>query len=110
MITQGSPEQVAKFREDKQLPFECYSDQQRTVYKAFGLGKAGLRQMMAGSVMAAGPKALFRGGLGVPQGDIKQMSGSFVIDQQGNIRLAYYSKTIADNPSNDLLLETFRRP
>lgn len=105
VVTMGSPQQAADFREKKRLPFPCLSDPEQNLYRAFHLPRAGFGQMAAPAVMLAGPKALFRGGLGVPRGDIKQMPGTFVIDRDGIIRLAYYSTNIADNPANDRLIE-----
>lgn len=82
----------------------CMVDSDQAAYRAFGLGSGSLGAFLAPSVVAAGIKAYSEGyGGGKPVGDVMQMPGTFVINAAGRIALAYYSKTVADHPRDELL-------
>jgi hypothetical protein len=82
----------------------CMVDTDQAAYRAFGLGSGSLGAFLAPSVVAAGVKAYSEGyGGGKPVGDVLQMPGTFVVDASGKITLAYYSKTVADHPRDELL-------
>jgi peroxiredoxin len=84
----------------------CMVDSDQAAYRAFGLGSGSLGAFLAPSVVAAGIKAYSEGyGGGKPVGDVMQMPGTFVITAAGRIALAYYSKTVADHPRDELLKE-----
>jgi peroxiredoxin len=51
-----------------------------------------------------GLKAVLRGGVGIPVGDVWQMPGTFVIDREGTIRFAHYPSSSVEWPSNGELL------
>ncbi len=41
---------------------------------------------------------------GIPQADVMQLPGVFLIDTDGNIRYSYFSKDASDHPPVDTLL------
>ena len=87
----------------------CMVDVDQSAYRAFGLGSGTIGAFLAPSVVAAGVKAYAEGyGGGKPVGDVLQMPGTFVIDTTGRITLAYYSKTVADHPSDDIIRRAVR--
>jgi peroxiredoxin len=45
----------------------------------------------------------------LPQGDVAQRPGTFVVAQDGRVVLAHYNRNSADNPSSDELLAAVRR-
>ncbi|MEY3989817.1 MAG: hypothetical protein RI985_898 [Chloroflexota bacterium] len=82
----------------------CMVDLDQSAYRAFGLGSGSIGAFLAPSVVAAGVKAYAEGyGGGTPVGDVLQMPGTFVIRPSGEIALAYYSRTVADHPSDVVL-------
>ena len=82
----------------------CMVDTDQAAYRAFGLGSGSLGAFLAPSVVAAGVKAYSEGySGGKPVGDVLQMPGTFVSAGSGRITLAYYSKTVADHPRDELL-------
>ena len=82
----------------------CMVDADQAAYRAFGLGGGSIGAFLAPSVVVAGVKAYADGyGGGKPVGDVLQMPGTFVIDPAGRIRLAYYSRTVADHPGDNVL-------
>ncbi len=74
------------------------ADPSGALYRAFDLGKAGLKELLGFSVWGRGLKAIFTGNTpGVPRGDTLQMPGVFLI-HQGRILREFVHKTIADRP------------
>jgi peroxiredoxin len=72
------------------------SDPQQQVYRAFGLARGTLWQVLGLGVWWPGVKAILRGHLpGKPQGDIFQLPGAFVV-HQGKIVQAFRAATSAE--------------
>ncbi len=104
----GSPEQTAAFRQRHDLPFLCLSDPQKRAYQAFRLARGSAWQIAGPANWAGGLKALVRGGVGVPQGDVLQMPGAFVIDPLGRLRYVHYSDKQVDRPSHEAMMAAMR--
>ncbi len=108
VVTMGTPEQAAAFRQRRELTFPCLADPDREAYRAFGLGRGTLGQIAGPAVWGAGIKALARGGIGVPVGDTMQMPGAFIIDREGVVRWVHYPANQAERPSHEAMLEVLR--
>ncbi len=88
---------------------ECMVDSDQHAYRAFALGAGGVGAFLAPSVVAAGVRAYADGyGGGKPVGDVLQMPGTFVIRADGKIALAYYSRTVADHPRDEVLVQALQ--
>lgn len=106
LIGQGDVVQTHAFCRDHAVPFPCLADPQRKAYAAYGLGAGRPTQIFGLRVWWRGLSALRRGYLaGKPIGDVRQMPGLFIVDQQGIIRFIHRYRDIADNPPNEVLLE-----
>lgn len=82
----------------------CLSDPQQAAFRAFRIGRAGALEVFAPSVFVAGARAALEGHFaGAPSGDPLQLGATFVIGAGGRVRLAYYSRTVADHPSSAVL-------
>ena len=88
----------------------CMIDQNQQAYQHFGLGRAGLGAFFAPQVAIEAVKITREGyGAGAPiGGDVMQMPGTFVVDRSGHFTLTYYSRSIADHPSDDKLQTALR--
>jgi peroxiredoxin len=109
IVTQGTPEEAKFFCEQRAPGLVCLADPQRTAYQAYGLERANLWQsFLSLNVWRSNRRLKRERGWGTelpPAGqDPMQMAGTFVIGQDGRIRLPYYYDDIADHPSLDLLL------
>ena len=109
VVAMGTPQQAAEFRRRMNLPFVVLADAEQQLYRAFGVGRGTFAQIAGPAVWLSGAKALLRGGVGKPTGDVLQMSAAFVIDQHGIVRLAHRSVNSADNPTNDELIEKLQQ-
>jgi peroxiredoxin len=109
LVTQGTPEQAKAFCEDRAPGVFCLADPERKAYAAYGLERASIWQTFLSRAVWRSNRRLQRArGWNVewpPKGqDTMQMAGTFVIAQDGRIRLPYYYDHIADHPPADLLL------
>lgn len=101
----AEPEEAQRFCGDRAPGILCLSDPQRTAFRAFGIGLAGPLELMTPDVFFAGAQATLEGHLpGPPTGDVFQMPAAFVIGADGRVRLAYYSRNVADYPHVATLL------
>lgn len=77
---------------------ERISDPEGHLYRAFGLERAGLAEMLSPSVWVRGISAILGGNLpGIPRGDMLRMPGAFVINQ-GKVAKSHFHRTIAERP------------
>jgi hypothetical protein len=107
-VTQGKPTAALEFCKRYAPGVVCLADPERKAYRAYGLERGGLWQVILSPQVLLGTMRAWRHGhgTGLPlRGqDVMQMSGTFIIGPDGKIRLPYYYDTIADHPLTDLLL------
>lgn len=109
IITQGTPQEAKVFCEQRAPGILCLADPERKAYEAYGLERANIWQsFLSINVWRSNRRLKRERGWNTelpPRGqDALQMAGTFVIGQDGRIRLPYYYDDIADHPSVDLLL------
>ena len=110
LVGMGDREQTETFRRDFAPEFSIVCDPERRLYQAYGLKRAGLFQMASPSMLVKGMKALGSGlGMGLPRGDVLQLSGVFIIDTQGTVRFGYHAVNPADHPTPEELLSALSR-
>jgi hypothetical protein len=86
-----------------------FSDPQRALYEAFGLGEAGAFEFLAPAVFLRGVGTILKHGVGAPSGDVRQMPGVFLL--RGNeILKAFRHRSIADRPDYEGLACPVARP
>jgi peroxiredoxin len=105
LVGLGTPDQAEAFRKQFSLSFPIICDPEKKLYRIYGLGRSSVSRMVSPAVLFKGLKALSRGYTpSVPQSDVMQLAGVFLIDTAGNIRYAHYSKDPSDHPSIETLL------
>lgn len=108
-IFQYRAEPTAHFCRRRGAPFDCLGDPEREAYRAVGLERGGPLEFLGPQAAIGALKAAAHGNfLGVPQGDVTQRPGTFVVAPDGSLTLAHYNRNAADNPSNDELLGAVR--
>lgn len=104
LITMSPPDDAAEFRRQFDLPFTVLSDPEQTAYRAFDVPRGGWLSLMGPQTWSVGLAATLQHGVGKPSGDLRQLSGAYVVDTQGTIRYAHGSQHSADLPDHDRLI------
>jgi len=109
LVTFTRPRNLRGFRHRLGLAYSVLADEDRAVYRAYGLGRGRWWRVWSVGTMRAYGRLLRAGHRPtVPEGDTLQLGGDFVIDPCGRIAYAYRSTGPADRPSVDDLLTAVR--
>lgn len=113
VVTMGKPEETEQFCAERAPGVNCYSDPSVNAYRLYGLSRGAADQLFGPAVWLKGAQATLEGKfdglpLGKPVGDPFQMPGVFVIDRDGRVVMAYYSKHAGDYPEDETLLRAVR--
>ena len=109
LVGLGSVEQTAAFKERFEVPFPMIADPGKRLFEAFRLKRGSTGSLLSAKMVFRGVTAMAKGhGIGVPQGDVRQRSGVFIIDTDERIRFSHYASGPADHPPVDTLLGALR--
>jgi peroxiredoxin len=110
LVGMGTPEQSAAFARQLDVPFPILSDPRQELYRAFELRRMSALGFFSPTVALKGVAAMVQGhGVGLPQGDIRQLPGVFVIDAAGQIVYSHYATDPADQPNAETILKALSR-
>ena len=101
---------AANFCRKREATMDCLGDPEREAYRAVGLERGGMGEVMAGPKAIGGMlKAARKGHIPHWQGgDVRQMPGTFVGGRDGRVALAHYNEDSSDNPPIGAVLEAVR--
>jgi peroxiredoxin len=105
-VFQYDDDATQRFCTGRKVPFDCLGDPDREAYEAVSLKRGSATQIVSPKTVVRALSAARHGAIGGPPqgGDIAQLPGTFVIDRDGRVVLAHYSRNSADNPAvNDVL-------
>lgn len=106
----GEPKHAQRYCGSLAPNVACYANKTKEAYKAFGLDRGSLLQLMGPQVFAAGARAVARGqNQGEATGDTLMLGGVFVIDQQGVFRYVHYDAHAGDHPDFAEILRAVKR-
>jgi peroxiredoxin len=108
LVTMSSADDAAGFRQQLSLPFACLSDPDQACYRAFQVPRGSMLAVAGPQTWGAAAATFFKYGAGAPSGDVKQLSGAFVVDRSGTIRYAQHARNSADLPSHAAMLDAVR--
>ena len=109
LVGLGSVEETAAFKKRFDVPFVMIADPEKQLFGAFHLKRASAASLLSAGMVAKGLVAISKGHhMGIPQGDVRQLPGIFIIDTDGRIRFSHYAKGPADHPRPEVLLERLR--
>ena len=109
LVGLGTVDETARFKSRFDLPFDMIADPERTLFKAFGLKRPSTGKLLSVGMAVKGVSAMLRGhGMGVPQGDVRQLPGVFIIDAGGRMRYRYYAEGPADHPEPEALFDVLQ--
>ena len=109
LVGMGSPKESKAFLKRFRIPFPMICDPKQTLYGAYGLKRMGILGFISPSLAIKSLSVVAQGNLGgMPEGDIKQLAGVFVIDASGIIQYRHLSEDPADFPSAEDVLEAVK--
>jgi peroxiredoxin len=109
LVGMGTPAESSAFAAKYDVPFPIVSDPGKMMYRTFDLKRMAPWGFLAPEVVLKGVSAMARGHhMGLPQGDVRQLPGVFVINTAGEIVFSHYAVDPADHPSVTVILEAVK--
>jgi hypothetical protein len=108
ILTFGTEAWARAWLRETDAPFPLLLDQDRRVYRAYGLERSVVRTWSPRTIWYYLRRASAGHRLRPVQGDPHQMGGDFIVDARGILRLAHRSRDPVDRPSSDRLLSVVR--
>ncbi len=109
IITFASASKAARVLQPWLSAFEVWVDPEREAYRAWGLGRRGLIDLLNPGTVRLYARAFIHGKRWRPrQWDIAQLGGDAVLDADGVVRLWHPGRTPDDRPPLDALIRALR--
>lgn len=106
LVGLGNVDDTAAFKKRFEIPFTMIADPEKRLFEAFRLRQASSGSLLSAGMVVKGLKALAKGhGIGVPQGDVRQLPGVFIIDSNGRIQFSHHASGPEDHPPAEVLLD-----
>ena len=81
------------------------ADKDKKLYRKFGLKQMSPLGFLSPSLALKGAAAIVGGhGIGIPQGDVRQLAGVFIINTAGQIVFSHLSSNPADYPDAETII------
>jgi len=110
VVTFEPSEAALAYVRDTDLPWPVLIDEQRTLYRAYGMERGSRRDTYSLSTIWAYLKLMLKGRLPHrSDSDIYQKGGDVLIDSGLIVRLHHVGSTPADRPPVERLIETIRK-
>lgn len=108
-VALGEPKHAQRYCPQLAPSATCLCDSDTAAHRTFGLKRGNLLQLAGPQVVVSALRAAQAGhSQGQTTGDPAVLSATFVVDQRGTIRYAYYSKFAGDHPDLTALLDAAR--
>ena len=105
LVGMGTPSESVEFAAKFKVPFPIVADPQKKLYRKFELKQMSTLGFFSPSVALKGVAAIVGGhGIGMPQGDVRQLPGVFIINTAGQIVFSHFSGNPADHPDAKTIL------
>ena len=99
LVGMGTPSESAEFAAKFNVAFPIVADPQKKLYRQFELKQMSTLGFFSPSLALKGVAAIVGGyGIGMPQGDVRQLPGVFIINTAGEIVYSHFSSNPADHP------------
>ena len=109
LVGMGPPKASRAFLKKFGLPFPMVCDPDRKLYEAYGLKRMSTLGFLSPSLALKSLSALSGGNrVGMPEGDVKQLAGVFIIDTTGHVRFRHLSADPSDFSSAEDVLAALK--
>jgi peroxiredoxin len=109
LVGMGTPAESNAFAAKYDVPYPIVSDPGKLMYRTFDLKRMAPWGFLAPEVVLKGVSAMARGHhMGLPQGDVRQLPGVFVINTSGEIVFSHYAADAADHPAVAVILDVVK--
>ena len=99
LVGLGTPSEADEFAAKYNIPFPIVADPEKKLYRKFGLKQMSTLGFLSPGLALKGVTAILGGhGIGMPQGDIRQLPGVFIINTAGQIIFNHIAENPADHP------------
>lgn len=110
VVTFEPPSAARAYVSETAIRWPVLSDESRSLYRAYGMGRARWRHLLGPSAMLAYVREVARGRLPRwPAADPIQQGGDVLIDAEGIVRMVHAGAGPGHRPSVDHLLEVRRK-
>lgn len=113
VVSQAAPDMLASFLKRYPKPYPVVGDPDRAAYRAFGLERTSLLNIVRPDVLLMYLWRMLTGTrVRVPYRgeDVMQLGGDFIVDRAGRVVYAYRSRVATDRPTVAALLAAVPRP
>ena len=105
LVGMGKPAESAEFAAKYNVPFPIVADPEKRLYRKYGLKQMSTLGLFSPSLAIKGISAIVGGhGIGMPQGDVRQLPGVFIINTAGLIVYSHFSSNPADHPDAQTII------
>ena len=105
LVGLGTPSEADEFAATYTIPFPIVADPEKKLYRKFGLKQMSTLGFLSPGLALKGFTAILGGhGIGMPQGDIRQLPGVFIINTAGQIIFNHIAENPADHPDAATIL------
>jgi alkyl hydroperoxide reductase subunit AhpC len=110
LVGLGTPAESAEFAAKYKVPFAIVADKDKKLYRKFGLKQMSPLGFLSPGLALKGVAAIAGGhGIGMPQGDVRQLPGVFLINTTGQIVFSHFAGNPADHPDVATLMAAIRK-
>lgn len=105
LVGMATPPESIEFASKFNVPFPIVADPEKKLYRKFGLKQMSAIGFFSPGLALKGIAAIVGGhGIGIPQGDVRQLPGVFIIDTAGQVVFSHFSSNPADHPDSNTIL------
>ena len=110
LVGLGTPSESAEFAAKYNVPFAIVADKDKKLYRKFGLKQMSTLGFLSPGLALKGMAAIVGGhGIGMPQGDVRQLPGVFIINTAGQIVFSHFASNPADHPDAETIIAAIRK-
>lgn len=105
LVSMGTMAQSQAFIHRFAVPFPMVCDPDQHLYREFSLQRMSHLGFLSPTMALRGIAAMAQGHtMGLPEGDVRQLPGVFIIGTGGDIRYSHFAEDPADHPEPEAII------